>query len=85
MFAREKVLLKRYLKESNLNENLAYTPTTTVHALRSRSRDDVRAPLESISISPHRSNSLSNQLSISPSPFNSSGKKGKLAYSQLKC
>jgi hypothetical protein len=29
IYVREKILLKKYLKESNMDEDLAYSPTTT--------------------------------------------------------
>lgn len=68
MFAREKILLKKYLRESNLNEEFAYTPTATQ---RSRLRETIRAPLESISLSSQLSSSFSNTMKSISSPYKS--------------
>ena len=59
MYAREKALLKKYLRESKLDEQLAYTPTTTQ---RKRNKEPFKATPISMSISEFSKSDLSNTL-----------------------
>jgi len=47
LFAKERSLLKKYLKESNINEEYAYTP----HANRKRNDEDLRMTVSSMNFS----------------------------------
>ncbi len=45
-YSKEKVLLKKYLRESNVNEEYAYTPSTN----RQRNGDNMRMTLSSMNM-----------------------------------
>ena len=68
LYAKEKVLLKKYLKESNIDEEYAYTPS----ANRQRDNDNLRMTISSMNYTNY-SGGLSSRIShpLNDNVFNS--------------
>ena len=70
MYSREKVLLKKYLVESNMDERLAYTPLTDERGGRSQNASKTKAPhlmsSQMSGLSSEFSQTINTNLEVSP-------------------